>query len=145
MKLIQRCKHAVKIGFQGISNRYTAMMLSLWGFIGNAFAEGAGGGGGSSGPDINKLPTVKIPGVDSNTTDLFEILFAIGKGFVLFLAIGIAAVAILVVAKAAVAAYNQASDPNDKRGWLHFIIVIVVGLVMIFFTLWLVKLAYGIF
>lgn len=146
MKLIQRGMRAVKMSFQSISNRYMAMMLLLWGFVGNAFAEGVGGGGsGSNGIDASKIPDFKIPGVDSNTKDPVQIIYLVVKSLATLAAILFAVWCILTVVKALISTYNQATDANEKKGWGPFIMALIIGFILIFFSLWLVKLAIGLF
>lgn len=143
MKLIQRCVHSVKLSLQTISNRYTAGMLLVWGFIGNAFAEGAGGGSG--GIDASKIPDFKIPGVDSSTKDPMQIIYLVAKSLATLAAVLFAVWCILTVVRALISTYNQATDENDKKGWGPFIAALIIGFILIFFSLWLVKMAIGLF
>lgn len=121
---------------QHFHNRYLAVMLFLWGTIQSAFAAG---------PDASKIPDFQIPGVDSNTKDPLEIIWTVGKGLVTLFAVLLAAGAIFVVAKALISIYNEATSENGKKGWGHFILALIIGFIVIFFCLWLVKLAVGLF
>jgi len=56
-----------------------------------------------------------------------------------------AAWSIMTVVKALIKTYNAATDENDKKGWGPFIIALILGFILIFFSLWLVKLAIGLF
>ena len=51
----------------------------------------------------------------------------------------------MTVVKALIKTYNAATDENDKKGWGPFIIALILGFILIFFSLWLVKLAIGLF
>ncbi|OOF81980.1 hypothetical protein BKG92_07620 [Rodentibacter ratti] len=135
--------HLIKPYFQTVSSRFLVSMILLWLSISDAFATG--GGSGSRGIDTSKIPDFKIPGVDSNTKDPMEILVIVGKGLVFLAALALAAGSILVVAKALIKTYNAATDDNDKKGWGPFIMALIIGFILIFFTLWLVKLAVGLF
>ena len=117
-------------------SRYLAVMLFFWGTIQNAFAAG---------PDASKIPDFQIPGVDSNTKDPMEIIWIVLKGLVTLGAVILAAVAILTVVKALIGIYNEATSENGKKGWGHFILALIIGFIVIFFCLWLVKLAVGLF
>ncbi len=125
----------IKSLYQSCSNRYLALMLLVWGSMQNAFAA----------PDASKIPDFKIPGVDSNTKDPMEIIAIVAKSIVTLGAILLAAGAILVVVKALISIYNEATSENGKKGWGHFIVALIVGFIVIFFCLWLVKLAVGLF
>lgn len=129
----------IKSLYQSCASRYLAFMCFLWGSIQNAFAEGSGG------VDASKIPDFKIPGVDSGTKDPMEIIAIVAKSLVTLAAILLAAGAILVVVKALISIYNEATSENGKKGWGHFIVALVVGFIVIFFCLWLVKLAVGLF
>lgn len=145
MKLIQRCVHSVKLSLQTISNRYTAGMLLVWGFIGNAFAEGAGGGSGSGGGITANIPDFKIPGVNSDTKDPMQIIYFVAKALVTLAAVLFAAWCIYTVVGALISTYTQATDKNSKEGWKPFIMALIIGFILIFFSLWLVKMAIGLF
>lgn len=119
-----------------LHSRYWAVMLFFWGTIQNAFAAG---------PDASKIPDFQIPGVDSNTKDPMEIIWIVGKGIVTLFAVLLAAAAIFVVVKALISIYNEATSENGKKGWGHFIVALIIGFIAIFFCLWLVKLAVGLF
>lgn len=118
-----------------LHNRYLAVMLFLWGTIQNAIAA----------PDASKIPDFQIPGVDSNTKDPLEIIWIVVKGIVTLAAVILAAVAIMTVVKALIGIYNEATSENGKKGWGHFILALIIGFIVIFFCLWLVKLAVGLF
>ncbi|WP_289365440.1 DUF2976 domain-containing protein [Mannheimia haemolytica] len=118
-----------------LHNRYLAIMLFFWGTIQNAFAA----------PDASKIPDFQIPGVDSNTKDPLEIIWVVGKALVTLAAVLLAAGAIFVVVKALISIYNEATSENGKKGWGHFIVALIIGFIVIFFCLWLVKLAVGLF
>lgn len=126
----------VKQGWQWVSARHLAFMLLCFGTVQNVFAAG---------PDASKIPDFQIPGVDSNTKDPMEILWIVGKGVVTLLAVLLAAAAIFVVVKALVSIYNEVTSENGKKSWGHFIVALIVGFIVIFFCLWLVKLAVGLF
>ncbi|GAB1668913.1 integrating conjugative element membrane protein, PFL_4702 family [Mannheimia haemolytica] len=119
-----------------LHSRYLAVMLFLWGTIQHAFAAG---------PDASKIPDFQIPGVDSNTKDPMEILWIVGKSIITLFAVLLAAGAIFVVVKALISIYNEATSENGKKGWGHFIVALIIGFIVIFFCLWLVKLAVGLF
>lgn len=136
MKLIKSC-------FQRVSNRFLALITLFWLSIGDVFATGGGSNG--RGIDTSKIPDFKIPGVDSNTKDPMEIIIIVGKSLVALAAVLFAAASILVVVKALIKTYNAATDDNDKKGWGPFIMALIVGFLLIFFSLWLVKLAIGLF
>lgn len=119
-----------------LHSRYLAVMLVFWGTIQNAFAAG---------PDASKIPDFQIPGVDSNTKDPMEILWIVGKSIITLFAVLLAAGAIFVVVKALISIYNEATSENGKKGWGHFIVALIIGFIVIFFCLWLVKLAVGLF
>ncbi|MDW0618246.1 DUF2976 domain-containing protein [Mannheimia haemolytica] len=119
-----------------LHSRYLAVMLFFWGTIHNALAAG---------PDASKIPDFQIPGVDSNTKDPMEIIWIVAKGFVTLVAVLLAAVAIFVVVKALISIYNEATSENGKKCWGHFILTLIIGFIVIFFCLWLVKLAVGLF
>ncbi|MGR3807774.1 Protein of unknown function [Pasteurella testudinis DSM 23072] len=120
---------------QSLSQRYLAFMLLMWSSIQSAFAA----------PDASKIPDFKIPGVDSETKDVTEILWLIGKAIVTLAAVLLAAGAIFVVVKALISIYNEATSENGRKGWGHFIVALIVGFVVIFFCLYLVRLAVGMF
>ncbi|MGX2956072.1 DUF2976 domain-containing protein [Ursidibacter arcticus] len=126
----------IKSLYQSCTSRYFALMLFLWASIQNAFAEGV---------DASKIPDFKIPGVDSSTKDPMEIIAIVAKSLVTLAAILLAAGAILVVVKALISIYNEATSEGGKKGWGHFIVALIVGFIVIFFCLWLVKLAVGLF
>ncbi|MCI5764659.1 DUF2976 domain-containing protein [Actinobacillus porcinus] len=132
----------IKSFYQSCSSRYFAFMFFLWGSIQNAVANTSGSSGGV---DASKIPDFKIPGVDSGTKDPMEIIAIVAKSLVTLAAILMAAGAILVVVKALISIYNEATSENGKKGWGHFIVALVVGFIVIFFCLWLVKLAVGLF
>lgn len=119
-----------------LHSRYLAVMIFFWGTIQHAFAAG---------PDASKIPDFQIPGVDSNTKDPMEIIWIVLKGLVTLGAVILAAVAILTVVKALIGIYNEATSENGKKGWGHFILALIIGFIVIFFCLWLVKLAVGLF
>lgn len=121
---------------QYLHSRYLAVMLFFWGTIQKGFAAG---------PDASKIPDFQIPGVDSNTKDPMEIIWIVLKGLVTLGAVILAAVAILTVVKALISIYNEATSENGKKGWGHFILALIIGFIVIFFCLWLVKLAVGLF
>ncbi|QLB12782.1 DUF2976 family protein [Bisgaardia hudsonensis] len=125
----------IKLFYQFCSSKYLTFMLFFWGCIQNVFAA----------PDPSKIPDFKIPGVDTNTKDPTEILLIVGKSIVTLAAIFIAASAILVVAKALISIYSEATSENGKKGWVHFIVALIIGFIVIFFCLWLVKLAVSLF
>lgn len=130
----------IKSFFQNVSSRFLAVVTLLWLSVENAFATGGG-----NGINASKIPDFKIPGVDSNTKDPMEIIFFVAKGLATLAAVLFAAWAILTVVKALIKTYNAATDENDKKGWGPFIIALILGFILIFFSLWLVKLAIGLF
>ena len=130
----------IKSFFQNVSSRFLAVVTLLWLSVENAFATGGG-----NGINASKIPDFKIPGVDSNTKDPMEIIFLVAKGLATLAAVLFAAWAILTVVKALIKTYNAATDENDKKGWGPFIIALILGFILIFFSLWLVKLAIGLF
>lgn len=136
MKLLKSC-------IQSVSSRYHAFMLMLWGLAGNVLASGGGSGG--SGINASKIPDFKIPGVDSNTKDPMEIIYIVAKSLATLASVLFAAWCILTVVKALIKTYNAATDENDKKGWGPFIAALIIGFILIFFSLWLVKLAIGLF
>ncbi|PJG84805.1 DUF2976 domain-containing protein [Conservatibacter flavescens] len=125
-----------KQGWQWVSQRYLAVMLFCFGAIQNAFAAG---------PDASKIPDFQIPGVDSNTKDPMEIIYIVVKSLVTLAAVLFAAWCIMTVVKALIKTYNQATDESDKKGWGPFIAALIIGFILIFFSLWLVKMAIGLF
>lgn len=139
MKLVQKSLQVSKACWQFVMNRYTAFVLALFGFAGSAWASGG------SGPDVSKLPDFKVPGVNSNTKDPMEIVFLVVKGLVTLAAVLFAAWSILAVVKALVTTFQAATDPNDKKGWTPFIGAVIIGFILIFFCLWLVKMAVDLF
>lgn len=74
-----------------------------------------------------------------------EILWIVGKSIITLFAVLLAAGAIFVVVKALISIYNEATSENGKKGWGHFIVALIIGFIVIFFCLWLVKLAVGLF
>ncbi len=130
----------IKSFFQNVSSRFLAVVTLLWLSVENAFATGGG-----NGINASKIPDFKIPGVDSNTKDPMEIIFFVAKGLATLAAVLFAAWAILTVVKALIKTYNAATDENDKKGWGPFIIALILGFILIFFSLWLVKMAIGLF
>lgn len=131
----------IKSFFQNVSSRFLAVVTLLWLSVENAFATGGG-----NGINASKIPDFKIPGVDSNNTkDPMEIIFLVAKGLATLAAVLFAAWAILTVVKALIKTYNAATDENDKKGWGPFIIALILGFILIFFSLWLVKMAIGLF
>lgn len=127
----QQVKRAWRWGFQ----HYLAFSVMFFGAMQNALA----------GPDAGKIPDFKIPGVDSNTKDPMEIIFIVAKALATLTAVLFAVWCILTVVKALIKTYNQATDENDKKGWAPFIASLIVGFILIFFSLWLVKMAVGLF
>lgn len=125
----------IKLLTQHFHNRYLAVMLFLWSAIQSAFAA----------PDASKIPDFQIPGVDSNTKDPMEIIWIVLKSIVTLGAVILAALAIMTVVKALISIYNEATSENGKKGWGHFILALIIGFIVIFFCLWLVKLAVGLF
>ncbi|TYG35299.1 DUF2976 domain-containing protein [Lonepinella koalarum] len=119
-----------------LSQYYFSAMLWLWGTMQQALADG---------PDATKIPDFKIPGVDSTTKDPIEIITIVAKSLVTLAAVLLAAGAIFVVVKALISIYNEATSENGRKGWGAFIIALIIGFVVIFFCLWLVKLAVGLF
>lgn len=130
----------IKSFFQNVSSRFLAVVTLLWLSVGNAFATGGG-----NGINASKIPDFKIPGVDSNTKDPMEIIYLVAKSLATLCAILFAAWSIMTVVKALIKTYNAATDENDKKGWGPFIIALILGFILIFFSLWLVKLAIGLF
>ena len=130
----------IKSFFQNVSSRFLAVVTLLWLSVENAFATGGG-----NGINASKIPDFKIPGVDSNTKDPMEVIFFVAKGLATLAAVLFAAWAILTVVKALIKTYNAATDENDKKGWGPFVIALILGFILIFFSLWLVKLAIGLF
>lgn len=130
----------IKSFFQNVSSRFLAVVTLLWLSVENAFATGGG-----NGINASKIPDFKIPGVDSNTKDPMEIIYLVAKGLATLAAVLFAAWAILTVVKALIKTYNAATDENDKKGWGPFVIALILGFILIFFSLWLVKLAIGLF
>ncbi|HHF7119595.1 MULTISPECIES: DUF2976 domain-containing protein [Haemophilus] len=130
----------IKSFFQNVSSRFLAVVTLLWLSVENAFATGGG-----NGINASKIPDFKIPGVDSNTKDPMEIIFLVAKGLATLAAVLFAAWAILTVVKALIKTYNAATDENDKKGWGPFVIALILGFILIFFSLWLVKMAIGLF
>lgn len=130
----------IKSFFQNVSSRFLAVVTLLWLSVENAFATGGG-----NGINASKIPDFKIPGVDSNTKDPMEIIYLVAKSLATLFAILFAAWAIMTVVKALIKTYNAATDENDKKGWGPFIIALILGFILIFFSLWLVKLAIGLF
>lgn len=126
----------VKQGWQWVSACYLAFMLLCFGTVQNVFAAG---------PDASKIPDFQIPGVDSNTKDPMEIIWIVVKSIVTLFAVLLAAVSIFVVVKALISIYHEATSENGKKGWGHFIVALIIGFIVIFFCLWLVKLAVGLF
>lgn len=127
----------IKSFSQAVSGRFLTVMTLCWLSIENAFATGGGGGGG--------INANKIPGVDSNTKDPMEIIYLVAKSLATLAAILFAAWAILTVVKALVKTYNSATDEADRKGWGPFVIALILGFILIFFSLWLVKMAIGLF
>ena len=130
----------IKSFSQAVSGRFLTVMTLCWLSIENAFATGGGGG-----INANKIPDFKIPGVDSNTKDPMEIIYLVAKSLATLAAILFAAWAILTVVKALVKTYNSATDETDRKGWGPFVIALILGFILIFFSLWLVKMAIGLF
>jgi conserved putative membrane protein len=130
----------IKSFFQNVSSRFLAVVTLLWLSVENAFATGGG-----NGINASKIPDFKIPGVDSNTKDPMEVIFFVAKGLATLAAVLFAAWAILTVVKALIKTYNAATDENDKKGWGPFVIALILGFILIFFSLWLVKMAIGLF
>ena len=130
MKLVQKSLQVSKACWQFVMNRYTAFVLALFGFAGSAWASGG------SGPDASKLPDFKVP---------MEIIFLVAKGLVTLAAVLFAVWCILAVVKALVTTFQAATDPNEKKGWTPFIGALIIGFILIFFCLWLVKMAVGLF
>ncbi|MDG2961714.1 DUF2976 domain-containing protein [Exercitatus varius] len=126
----------IKSFFQKLSQHYLSTMLLLWGTAQQALAAG---------PDASKIPEFKIPGVDSTTKDPIEIITIVAKSLVTLAAVLLAAGSIFVVVKALISIYNEATSENGRKGWGHFIVALVVGFIVIFFCLWLVKLAVDLF
>lgn len=130
----------IKSFFQNISSRFLAVVTLLWLSVENAFATGGG-----NGINASKIPDFKIPGVDSNTKDPMEIIFFVAKGLATLAAVLFAAWSILTVVKALIKTYNSATDEADRKGWGPFVIALILGFILIFFSLWLVKMAIGLF
>ncbi len=130
----------IKSFFQNVSSRFLAVVTLLWLSVENAFATGGG-----NGINASKIPDFKIPGVDSNTKDPMEIIYLVAKSLATLFAILFAAWSIMTVVKALIKTYNAATDENDKKGWGPFIIALILGFILIFFSLWLVKMAIGLF
>jgi len=74
-----------------------------------------------------------------------EIIFLVAKGLVTLAAVLFAVWCILAVVKALVTTFQAATDPNEKKGWTPFIGALIIGFILIFFCLWLVKMAVGLF
>lgn len=74
-----------------------------------------------------------------------EIIFFVAKGLATLAAVLFAAWAILTVVKALIKTYNAATDEADRKGWGPFVIALILGFILIFFSLWLVKMAIGLF
>lgn len=130
----------IKSFFQNVSSRFLAVVTLLWLSVENAFATGGG-----NGINASKIPDFKIPGVDSNTKDPMKIIYLVAKSLATLCAVLFAAWSIMTVVKALIKTYNAATDENDKKGWGPFIIALILGFILIFFSLWLVKLAIGLF
>ena len=130
----------IKSFFQNVSSRFLAVVTLLWLSVENAFATGGG-----NGINASKIPDFKIPGVDSNTKDPMEISYLVAKSLATLCAVLFAAWSIMTVVKALIKTYNAATDENDKKGWGPFIIALILGFILIFFSLWLVKMAIGLF
>lgn len=126
----------IKSSLQFLSKSYFAFALLVSSAMQSAFAKGI---------DTSKIPEFKIPGVDNNSKDPMEIVYIVAKSFVALGAILLSAWAIMTVAKALVKTYNEATDENSKKGWGPFIAALIIGFLVIFFCLWLVKLAVGLF
>lgn len=127
---------SIKKGWQWASQRYLAVILLCFATVQNVFAAG---------PDASKIPDFQIPGVDSNTKDPFEIIYIVVKALVTLAAVLFAAWCIMTVVKALIKTYNQATDEADKKGWGPFLAALIIGFILIFFSLWLVKMAIGLF
>ncbi|MFZ7230579.1 DUF2976 domain-containing protein [Avibacterium avium] len=136
MALLHSFISKVKRSWQWSAQRYLAFSLICFGAMQNAFAAG---------PDATKIPDFKIPGVDSNTKDPMEIIFIVGKSLATLFAVLFAVWCILTVVKALIKTYNQATEEGDKKGWGPFSAALIIGFIMIFFSLWLVKMAIGLF
>lgn len=124
----------VKSYFQTVSSHFSVLMTLLLLSVNNAFAAG-----GVNGIDTSKIPDFKIPGVDSNTNDPMQILFIVLKSGIALVAVVFIVWGGLSVARALIRTYNQATDENDKKGWGPFLLALMIGFVMIFFDVWLVK------
>ena len=74
-----------------------------------------------------------------------DLIYLVAKSLATLCAILFAAWSIMTVVKALIKTYNAATDENDKKGWGPFIIALILGFILIFFSLWLVKLAIGLF
>ncbi|OOF39169.1 hypothetical protein BKK47_07300 [Rodentibacter mrazii] len=126
--------HLIKPYFQTVSSHFSVLMTLLLLSVNNAVAAG-----GVHGIDTSKIPDFKIPGVDSNTNDPMQILFIVLKSGIALVAIVFIVWGGLSVARALIRTYNQATDENDKKGWGPFLLALMIGFVMIFFDVWLVK------
>ncbi|TYA23471.1 DUF2976 domain-containing protein [Aggregatibacter actinomycetemcomitans] len=126
----------IKSSLQFLSKSYFTFALLVSSAMQSAFAKGI---------DTGKIPEFKIPGVDNNSKDPMEIIYFVAKSFVALAAILLSAWAIMIVAKALVKTYNEATDENSKKGWGPFFAALIIGFLVIFFCLWLVKLAVGLF
>ncbi|AZI15161.1 MULTISPECIES: DUF2976 domain-containing protein [Pasteurellaceae] len=136
MTLFHSFFQQVKRTWQWGAQRYLAFSVLCLGAVQNALAAG---------PDASKIPDFKIPGVDSNTTDPMEIIWIVGKSLVTLAAVLFSAWCIYAVVRALIRTYTQATDENDKKGWGPFITALIIGFILIFFSLWLVKMAVGLF
>ncbi|MDP8185317.1 DUF2976 domain-containing protein [Phocoenobacter skyensis] len=99
----------------------------------------------ASKPDINKLPDFKMEGIDGSEKDPVGMTHTIVGGIVTIVAILLAAGTILTVAYVLMKIYQEIQAENSKKNWGHFLIAFVVGFVLIFITLYLVKLAASMF
>lgn len=136
MTLFHSFFQQVKRAWRWGSQRYLAFSVMFFGAMQNALAAG---------PDAGKIPDFKIPGVDINTKDPMEIIFIVAKALATLAAVLFGAWCILTVVRALIKTYNQATDENDKKGWGPFIVALIVGFILIFFSLWLIKMAVGLF
>ncbi|MFU2143344.1 DUF2976 domain-containing protein [Gallibacterium anatis] len=136
MALLHSFTYSVKRCWQWGEKCYLSIMLFCFGAIQNVFAAG---------PDATKIPDFKIPGVDSNTKDPLEIIFIVFKSLVVLAAVLFSATCIFVVVQSLIKTYKQATDETDKKGWAPFLSALIIGFILIFFSLWLVKLAVGLF